>query len=689
MLADMGPLRPLSEVGIIFGDGIFSGEGLLDILDIKSTCKICLDTFHLLSDTDGAWPKFFGTKAWPRLKEDFNDLVYSETEALYKVRHEALKARLATENVPAWNEYLENNVHGHRRQFARCYVSKYRFNLGREGSSAAEANHSSYVKRIGASSVEEPAVMVKDCMKRHGDMCKERQEELVNYRAKCIGTANKGKLDVEDTKALLALSRWAYELWTWAKHEATNYYCFIAENGDFIVRRRGMTTGGRVIGKDNVPCDCLDRIAFQGQCCHLIAANDGKFDLSLWDSRRWPQKRGLGPSLDREGQERNENNISTSSDKENEHTSNDDGDYGDDDKENEHTSNDGGDDYGDDNNDVFTSVVAGIDDNDDDDDDDDSNEASRHKDPEVETSYSYRDVMEICQNIASHISKRKDAATQVGILLQFEDALRDGGGDSTRSFEDTYRTHVSAFTRHARNSGSFMHSVNEDGEPVIPSQPPLMARGIRRDQHSGRLGKKRLTTAKAKAMTNNKRSHASLLDSGPRTSVCSFCKSQGHKKGTGNCDTFTALKSTFVDKNEIAVWSSHLGDPSFHAVEIPSNAVIRILSHVDMSTGIPKEVHHILLLKCFYSRNHTEILNSKRSTYKDNPNFVPPSVDHNILEVVLLTEGARRLSDETSCFLQVSEVKQWIRTNCKKSNRKFLLNSLLKPSPQQGQVNRW
>ncbi len=65
MLVDMGPLRPLSEVGIIFGDGIFAGEGLLKVLNIKSTCKICLDVFHLTSDTDGAWPKEFG-KAWPK-----------------------------------------------------------------------------------------------------------------------------------------------------------------------------------------------------------------------------------------------------------------------------------------------------------------------------------------------------------------------------------------------------------------------------------------------------------------------------------------------------------------------------------------------------------------------------------------------------------------------------------------------
>jgi hypothetical protein len=145
MKVDIGPLRPLSEVGIVlFGDGIFAGESLLDILNIQSTRKICLDVFNLTPDTDSAWPKEFG-KAWPRLKDEFNDLVYSETKAIYKVRHEALKARLTKKNVPTWNEYLENNFHGHKRQFARCYVT---FNLGKTGSSSAEANHSSCVRLL-------------------------------------------------------------------------------------------------------------------------------------------------------------------------------------------------------------------------------------------------------------------------------------------------------------------------------------------------------------------------------------------------------------------------------------------------------------------------------------------------------------------------------------------------------------
>jgi hypothetical protein len=125
MLEDMGPRRPLSKIGIIFGDGIFAGEGLLKILGIQSTCKICLDTYHLLSSTDGAWPKFFGSQAWPRLKEDFTNLVYSKTIDIYTDRHEALKERLAKENNHNWNKYLCSfcKSTGHRKGNGLCEAS--------------------------------------------------------------------------------------------------------------------------------------------------------------------------------------------------------------------------------------------------------------------------------------------------------------------------------------------------------------------------------------------------------------------------------------------------------------------------------------------------------------------------------------------------------------------------------------
>jgi hypothetical protein len=85
-------------------------------------------------------------------------------------------------------------------------------------------------------------------------------------------------------------------------------------------------------------------------------------------------------------------------------------------------------------------------------------------------------------------------------------------------------------------------------------------------------------------------------------------------------------------------------------------------------------------------------MTARRSTYKDAPNFTPPSMEENIVRVVLLAEGAKRVLDEeaeSSCFLLVRTVREWIRNNCKKTNQKYLLNSLPKSSPLHAQDNKW
>jgi hypothetical protein len=194
------------------------------MLEIENTCKLCQDTYHLTSATNGAWPKFFGTHHWPRFSKDFRGLVYSYTEEDYMAKYELLKGRLASESKgAAWVQYLETSVHEHRRQFVRAFVQEYWFNLEKEGSSPGEANHSSYVGRIGPVSVEQPAIMVEKTLVRHSDICKERNDLIVRYRAQCIAKAATEHMELQDKTALLALSMWGYELWVAAREESPEY----------------------------------------------------------------------------------------------------------------------------------------------------------------------------------------------------------------------------------------------------------------------------------------------------------------------------------------------------------------------------------------------------------------------------------------------------------------------------------
>jgi hypothetical protein len=149
MIEEMSPRRQLSSLKVVFGDGIFAGGSLLTKLGIQDTCNLCQDTYHLLSETNGAWPRFFGPQSWPRFKTDFSALVYSSTKDEYMSRYLDLKKRLheessSVEQGEKWDKYFEASIHNHKHQFVRAYVTEYPFNLEMKGSAPAEANHSSF-----------------------------------------------------------------------------------------------------------------------------------------------------------------------------------------------------------------------------------------------------------------------------------------------------------------------------------------------------------------------------------------------------------------------------------------------------------------------------------------------------------------------------------------------------------------
>jgi hypothetical protein len=128
----------------------------------------------------------------------------------------------------------------------------------------------------------------------------------------------------------------------------------------------------------------------------------------LWE-RRWDQKHGLDPSLRKTDGNDKENDIVSSRIN--------DGDVLTCDDEELHDANDGNaitwDDEEPDGVEVDEAEEATAQKG-----NDDSDEVSQPEHP-AETRYAYRDVMSICQNIAPRISKQANAATHVGILLQF------------------------------------------------------------------------------------------------------------------------------------------------------------------------------------------------------------------------------------------------------------------------------
>jgi hypothetical protein len=92
---DMTPGFELSNLKVIFGDGILAGGTLLHQLGITQSCHIVLDHHHLLSGAIGAWPKKFGLVAWKTLlKDDCTGLVKTFEEETYYAHLNSIRAKV-------------------------------------------------------------------------------------------------------------------------------------------------------------------------------------------------------------------------------------------------------------------------------------------------------------------------------------------------------------------------------------------------------------------------------------------------------------------------------------------------------------------------------------------------------------------------------------------------------------------
>jgi hypothetical protein len=118
----MGPRRKLSSIKMIFGDGIFAGGSLLDTLNIRGTCRMGLDVYHLLQSD---WPKHFGVHLWTRLADDFATMVYAANEEAFELSYGKIKDSLQKVQNGFYSTYLEDHVYKHRKYFVAFWVQSY------------------------------------------------------------------------------------------------------------------------------------------------------------------------------------------------------------------------------------------------------------------------------------------------------------------------------------------------------------------------------------------------------------------------------------------------------------------------------------------------------------------------------------------------------------------------------------
>ena len=170
--------RKLDGVHAIFGDGLVTCDSLLTSLGIQDSCSLLDDVHHLLSPECGTWYKHFRASRWNNCGELLRVLVF---ESYSSERYETIRSKILTlmesQSEPqSLYDYFNNTIHVARKRFTRYSVHATPCNEERLGSSIAEANHASYVARIGGGSWDDPATQVKDCI-----IC---MQELSNERAR-------------------------------------------------------------------------------------------------------------------------------------------------------------------------------------------------------------------------------------------------------------------------------------------------------------------------------------------------------------------------------------------------------------------------------------------------------------------------------------------------------------------------
>ncbi|KAG7373486.1 hypothetical protein IV203_034210 [Nitzschia inconspicua] len=275
---EMTPGREVSDIKIIFGDGILDGDTLLKKLGITQTCIIVLDQYHLLDPKIGAWPKNFGLRCWNLVQDDLTKMVKETSEGAY---NQALnRLRDTVKHSADLSTYVEKHIHGKRRQFAMHLVSTYPGNSERHGNAPAEANHSSILRRIG-SEVVHPANLVGKLFQRHCEISHERNMKLAQYNAQALGSALKVR-DLSDQEARKSLSSWGLELYERSKKYSHNMTYNENSNGSITFLRRDGTEY-LTLSSTATSCCCKNWIAYAGiQCAHLYVARNKKFDIGLW-----------------------------------------------------------------------------------------------------------------------------------------------------------------------------------------------------------------------------------------------------------------------------------------------------------------------------------------------------------------------------------------------------------------------
>lgn len=688
------PGRPRESVKVIFGDGIMSHKLLVN-LGINNTCKLCLDAYHLLKVD---WPRHFGIHLFQSLYANLQSLIYNNTEEEYFKHYETLKGRLVA--MPSHLSYLDKEIHANRHKFSQCYVQKYEGeffficpisqpllillcltfcfdfvvltfsgNLKRRGDSPAEANHASFVRRIGPGSSEEPATAIVHMLERMEDMAAEQDHKLSLYNEKCVAQ-QKLLLEAGDfinADAIVSLSSEGYRLWREESSQAKFYSSKPCNsvNEDGIIEVRRVNTNGqpRLVGPSQ-RCDCLERVAMGVQCRHEICAFGYRLDLfgkryyqrkGVLDGYFDPSKSAVVTGVSRQtdqpvstvtaatsGLPKDSDSVTAINDQ----------------LIGENHDGTGFDDY-----------AEGADGNDNGYDDDESAMSlgdeqsklatfdinSENQPPllrtdvaRLPTKVDYKTFMNMSTEFWDLVRGRDDANKFFGALVQLMDIARNKGYEKSAPLEELTSKYLSCFSSHQSSCNLFSQTATNG----VLARAPLARRS---NNIKGRVRIRRM-------QPNVETQLRPATKKPPR---CNFCKQVAHKIST--CSLLHSLEAERLESDTaIQNMALYLGDPEVHHVRpMPtalSNGALKNINWQMMQ--VPSNAVHVLLVDAY--------LDPTRPGSGGRRCTIVPDAQENIIKAVLIGETGKPI-DEAPQFFKAKFLRQWIS---RKAKRNLLLTKL-------------
>ena len=289
MMADIEPRFKKSSIRIIYGDGKVLPILLTD-LGIQDTCVLRGDKWHL---TNAVWPDKFGSAFYPLIQNYLISMLDSETQEQWDVAANHAKKKL--EQYPHLCSFLDDIVRN-PSYYAGYYLKLIvGGSLGKNGSSGAEANHSSVVAYNGNGATWCIADQLHHLMTRCQNRSRHRDEieqslQLAVQRHQSTFLQDEA---IWDKQARLLLSNHAYEsLWKNSLLKSHGLQKQQFENGDIAVWPAYIESpvnhrGTKVI-KNGERCSCRFRTQYLSQCEHEILAYGG-FHKELFNHRWFNQ----------------------------------------------------------------------------------------------------------------------------------------------------------------------------------------------------------------------------------------------------------------------------------------------------------------------------------------------------------------------------------------------------------------